>query len=495
MSKYFLSRPDGSTVHSTLEQESIIEAAINTRDSLLLNALAGAAKTSTLEMICKYHPVIPILYVVFNKRNQEEAKKKLPGHVDCKTANALGHRVWANATGKRLVLDKDKVYNLLKEAASSITRSEKEEYYETFTDTLKLIKAAKLQGYVPQGIPAQRSLLTQEEFYADRDEGEVTPLQRRLVDDILRSSITAAYAGAIDFYDQLYMPTLFGGAFPKFPLVLVDEAQDLSPLNHAMLEKLVTGRLIAVGDPWQSIYAFRGAVFNGMSRLRERFNLRDMNLSVSFRVPKAGVIRARARAPHMQWWENASEGLVEDLESWSAKSIPDNAAIICRYNAPLFRCALELIKQGRGVQLIGRDIGPGLIRTLKKLGNSTLTKEETLNAIERWRVEQLKKSKAKASIHDRAECLRIFAEFGGSLGGAIAYAEHLFSTSGPIQLLSGHKAKGLEWDVVYHLDPQLIPSVYAETPEELDQELNVQYVIETRFKRELYLVTSDGLHA
>jgi hypothetical protein len=67
---------------------------------------------------------------------------------------------------------------------------------------------------------------------------------------VLTDSIRLAYEGQIDFDDQIYMPTLFGGTFPRFPLVMVDEAQDLSPLNHAMLEKLVTSRLIAVGDPY-----------------------------------------------------------------------------------------------------------------------------------------------------------------------------------------------------------------------------------------------------
>jgi hypothetical protein len=48
-----------------------------------------------------------------------------------------------------------------------------------------------------------------------------------LIDSVLTDSIRLAYEGQIDFDDQIYMPTLFGGTFPRFPLVMVDEAQDL----------------------------------------------------------------------------------------------------------------------------------------------------------------------------------------------------------------------------------------------------------------------------
>jgi hypothetical protein len=53
-------------------------------------------------------------------------------------------------------------------------------------------------------------------------------------------------------------------------------------------------------------------------------------------------------------------------------------------------------------------------------------------------------------------------------------------------LLSGHKTKGLEWETVYHLDAQRIPSPWSREGEALEQEYNVRYVIETRAKNALY---------
>lgn len=482
------------TLTPTAEQSAIIEAARLTKNSILISALAGAAKTSTLEMICAALPVQPILCLAFNKRIAEEMKTRLPGHVTVKTMNALGHSIWASACAKRLVVDTKKSYNLLKGKVDALPRQARLEAYETFSETLKAIGKAKLAGYIPRAkYPSARRLIDTDEFVASFDE-EFSVEQVDLLNETLTDSIRLAYEGQIDFDDQIYMPTLFGGTFPRFPLVMVDEAQDLSALNHAMLHKLVTGRIIAVGDPYQSIYGFRGAVVSGMDSLQNHFHMEPMTLSTSFRCPRAIVRRAQSRAPHMNWPEWAEEGSIHEPKQWSSASIPEGSAIICRNNAPLFRLGFALIRSGRGVSIVGADIGPGLVKVLKKLGPETMTQDEVLTAIDKWEAERERKAKSKEAVKDRSECLRVFAEHGTNLAGALAYADHLFKATGTIQLLSGHKAKGLEWNTVYHLDPHRIPSPWATTAEDLEQERNIEYVITTRVKKELWLVTMEGFN-
>ena len=471
----------------TPEQESIIEAAKSTSNSIIIEALAGAAKTTTLEMICKALPVQPILCLAFNKRIAEEMKKRLPSHVTVQTMNACGHRIWAAACARRLTLNTKKSYEILKAKIDSLSRSERMEAYDTFGETLKAVGRAKLSGYIPEGRYTHIKRLTTEQIDEEGD-----GIRWDLVDDVLTESIRLAYEGQIDFDDQIYMPTLFGGTFPRFPLVMVDEAQDLSALNHQMLAKLVNGRLIAVGDPYQSIYGFRGAVQSGMEHLRQRHSMETRTLSTSFRCPKAIVEKARSRAPHMNYPEWAIEGAIHVPTEWTADQVPENAAIICRNNAPLYRLGFSLIRAGRGVSIVGADIGPGLVKVLKKLGPGSMTQGQVFEAIDKWEAERERKAKSKESVADRSECLRVFAEHGNTLDGAVAYAEHLFKSQGTIQLLSGHKAKGLEWNTVYHLDPWRIPSKWAKEPEEIEQERNVEYVITTRAKQDLWLVTMEG---
>jgi superfamily I DNA/RNA helicase len=403
------------------------------------------------------------------------------------------------AISPRIVLEKDKNYKILSELIKNLgSRTEVRLGYEYLADMKDILSRAKINGYVPNEIyPNATRLITFDKFW-DMIEAENDELSwcRTLVNQALKISIDQAYRGLIDFDDQIYMPTLFGGPFPTFPDVMVDEAQDMSRLNHAFLRKLVKGRLFAVGDQRQSIYGFRGAIAGGMVQLRDHFNMTVMNLSVSFRCSKAVVRNALKHAPHMKSPEWAIEGSVQAMESWDAKSIPDGAAIICRFNAPLFALAFTLLRQGRGVKLAGSDIGPALIKAMKKLGSPYMKRSELHDAITKWEQEKIKQAgdKGIATISDKAECFRVFANFGNTLEESTKYAEHIFATQGSITLISGHKSKGLEWDTVYHLDAHRIPSPHAKSEEERAQERNIRYVIETRAKKDLIYITSEGFH-
>jgi len=194
----------------------------------------------------------------------------------------------------------------------------------------------------------------------------------------------------------------------------------------------------------------------------------------------------------MQYPKWAVEGKINAPAEWSSSDINDGSAVICRNNAPLFALAFRLIRAGRGVTVVGSDIGPALVKALKKLGPEDMTYEQASKFVDAWEAERLRKAKGKAATKDKAECLRVFLSVGGNLAGAIAYAESIFRSTGPIQLLSGHKSKGLEWDNVFHLDPSRIPSPFAEGADAQEQELNIRYVIETRAKLTLTLIEMEG---
>lgn len=186
----------------------------------------------------------------------------------------------------------------------------------------------------------------------------------------------------------------------------------------------------------------------------------------------------------MKWAEWAKDGEVKHLTEWSADTVPQHAAIICRNNAPLFTMAIKLLKNGRYPQIIGNDIGKYLLKVMKKFGKSDMPREQAIGSLAEWTAEKEKKTRNKAKVWDQAACMRVFLDQGETLGDALAYAEHLFNSQGSIQLMTGHKSKGLEYDVVFVLDRELIKI-------EEGQEKNLLYVIQTRAKDKLYYVNSD----
>jgi DNA helicase-2/ATP-dependent DNA helicase PcrA len=472
----------------TDEQVEIYDRIRQSADNLLINALAGGGKTSTLEGAMSYIRE-PTLYLAFNTSVVKEAEERqnagtIPSIVKIDTLNRLGLRCWRDGNGKATT-NPDKPFELLKAYISDqVTgKEDRRAATEAFADILHATKMAKHLGYIPGGkYPHARRLCDIHGLNA-RLETPLTPFEQEIVDDVLLTSIQASYAGSVDFDDQIYMPALFGGSFPRFPNVLVDEDQDLDPAQHALLDKLTKGRLVAVGDRWQAIYHFRGAETGGVDKLKTKFGMQEMPLSYSFRCPEAIVRAVHWHVPHMRWIKTG--GTYDVLPSLDPGDIPEGAAIICRNNAPLFRAAFALLSRKRSVSVAGSDIGPKIIKLLGKVGSPRDSSEVLIKKIDGWMLEQLERTNAPASVIDKAECMKVFAGWGKNLEQAIAYAKDILVRKGTIYLSTGHKAKGMEWDTVYHLDKQLLSKE--------DQDLNLKYVITTRAKQELFEITTQEL--
>lgn len=462
----------------TIEQSAILSAYATTPDNLMLNAYAGCGKTSTLEMLERASKVRPILYLTFNRRNADEATERLgSGSTTVRTFNSLGHRVWASYVISKLTLNAKKSADIFRELVGEMRKADAAACWDRYFSVMDGVTRAKSLGYIPDG-HSRTGLLEREDLHNAMEEIP-DELTAGLIDAVLNKSIEQARSGIIDYNDQIYMPTLFGGTFPKFPVVMVDEYQDLAPINHAMVRKLVSKRLIGVGDPYQNIYGFRGAKASGMQSAIEQYSMTSLPLSVSFRCPSAIVLNARWRVPNFQWLHDG--GHVETLtEGLDGTAIPDTATIICRNNAPLFRIAFKLLAVGKSVSVVGSELGPRVVGIMKKLGDESMRTPQVLTEIESWREEKLKAESKTAN--DTADCMRVFAEHGTTLGSAIKYAELLFSSNGTIRLLTGHKSKGLEFTDVYFLDPWLCSDT--------EQDRNLRYVIQTRSRQNLFTIDS-----
>ena len=121
---------------------------------------------------------------------------------------------------------------------------------------------------------------------------------------------------------------------------------------------------------------------------------------------------------------------------------------------------------------------------MKKLGPDSATREDVLSAIDDWLQGKLAAGSKTAS--DTAECMRVFAHTDSHLRGMLAHVQNLFAnTEGTIDLLTGHKAKGLEWPTVYFLDEYILGTS--------EQEQNLRYVIMTRAKEKLIFVDGRDL--
>lgn len=473
----------------TPQQVAIVSRATDTTDNFAVIARAGAAKTTTLQLIAEALPDTSILCIAFNKKISLEMQERLPPNTTSKTLHALGYKAWSDFIRKRLKVDSRKVYfttrAIIEKEPDLIAR---EELFEDLSTILDAVNAAKAQGYIPPKYKGHwKSLVDKVDFYLSLPL-ELTDTQERIVDEVLIESFKAALAGTIDFSDMIYCPALCSVSWPVFPLTLIDEAQDLSPIDQHILKKMVKNRrIIAVGDPLQAIYGFRGALADSMDRLISRFSMDRLFLTKTFRCGENIVRNVHWRAPDMEWADTTPPGEVLTLVSWSADEIPEDSAIICRNNAPLFTMAIRLLQGGRAPRLGNTDVIAALVKIMKTLGKVDQQNVLSLAALDDWEETMIRRARkgAVGEIKDRAECIRLFLNAKPRLKDSIDYIQSLAKMHGHIDLTTGHKSKGLEFNNVFFLDRDLINEGY-------EQDLNLRYVIETRAKRSLFYVKSEN---
>lgn len=515
-------------VAPTSEQLEIISAVSKLPSSLMISAYAGTAKTTTLQMSA---PGIrsQALALAFNRKISEELKGRLPPHFMIKTLNGLGHSAWASSINCSIKLDDRKLGKLVSQVAKDYKTTLTPDQWD---ELRRLVSSAMSAGISPGDIGHPLREDSQEAWedlssYQGDEFNQIYPLAR----EVLKEDIRLAQQGIISFDDQIYCPTILGGKWNKYSTVFIDESQDLSPLNHRQLQLSLAqnGRLVAVGDPKQAIYAFRGADSSSMSNMRGLSkDWTDLQLTMTFRCPKAIVERQQEHAPGYRAWDGCKEGRFASVETllypyaydkedfdllWNWGSITselDNlvtdagelgaklpsAAILCRNNAPLLSLAFKLLRRNIGCHMLGREIGRGLENLSQKLATDDSTPiVQFATKLEAWESHECSLARAndkpdkESRIIDQAECLRAVIDGSGArtAGDLRSALQKLFSReSGLITLSSIHRAKGLEWDLVVHLDPWRIPPKRSlRDPIQLEQEKNLLYVCETRTRHTL----------
>ena len=472
----------------TPEQVAIVSAARETPDNLAVIARAGAAKTSTLVMIAEALPSTSIPCLAFNKKIAEEMTQRLPKNCEAKTLHGLGYKAWQQFIRKSCKVNDKKCFYLLKDKIDGLSGEDRTDAYESMAETLDILKKAKSAGWLPQSLSGHwKPLVLDEEFFESLPM-EPTGLQIGLVKAVIKESWQLSLQGEIDFDDMIFCPALCSVSWPAPPLTLIDEAQDLSPINHHILKKIVKNRrIIAVGDPLQAIYGFRGADVHSMSKLIDMFSMKQLKLTISFRCGRNITENAKWLAKDMRSPEWAKDGEVQRPLRWSASDIQLGDAIICRNNAPLFSMAIKMIEAGHLPELSGRDLAGPLKKILTGLGKPKDLRIQAIQALGQWRDKEKKRARegAVGAIEDKHDCLLVILERTQTLGDAVAYLEHLLSREGRVYLMTGHKSKGLEFDRVWFLDSNLCRI-------DRDQDANIKYVIETRAKSFLAYVSKDS---
>ena len=355
--------------------------------NLIIIARAGSAKTSSAIEGGRHAPEREIIYAAFGKRIAKELSARIfDDRCSAQTIHSMGARLIREH--RKIDVTPDIRYIRANRAiteyfAVNHQDSEAEKY---ITDESWIV--VKLVEYVKGMAPYAGSI---DEVIDVSDKMNITriPPDRKkkwpknlkpiieVVAEIViinlhnvmeEALIKTGRVLPIDFNDMIWLPVICGWLKPIYSLVVIDEVQDLNVTQLEIAAGICNGRVVLIGDPMQAIYAWRGADSNGMARMTELLNCKELYLTTSFRCPKSVVKLAQRYCPDFEAWDKAIEGEVKNISYDKMFDIvQDGDFVISRTNAPLMGICLRLIAQGRRAMMAGNDIGLKLLKIVEKL--------------------------------------------------------------------------------------------------------------------------------
>ncbi len=483
-------------------QRAIFDFVRNGRGDGIINAVAGAGKTTVLVEAAKLiHG--DALFCAFNKHIADELSQRLAGTtMTVKTIHSVGNSAVYAALG-RTKLDGQKYTKLCKEWVERELADDlrfapdaKSQIRERARHLEKLVNFARLTLS-----PTDSAAIAQ---LADRcGIPEVDPRLLPAVPIILDRGLTLAQYGPklIDFTDMLWLPIALNLPLATYAWIFVDEAQDLNAAQQAIVfrSRAPGGRMLFVGDERQSIMGFSGADYASYQNIKTVTGATELPLSICYRCPKSHIALAQEIVPAIEASPAALEGEVESVvEDQLGQLVREGDLIICRVTAPLIGWCIKLIQRRIPARVRGRDVAKDLCNLAEKIAELGPW-NEFLTYLRAWEQQQIrflvqKEASEEQIVALQDKCLALetcYESFGApSVEALRREIEGLFADDrASVWLSTVHRAKGLEADRVFILKPEKLPLCWkGQRPEEFLQEENLRYVALTRAKRALFFL-------
>jgi AAA domain-containing protein/UvrD-like helicase family protein len=464
-----------TTFVPTQEQEDI-RTGYRTGQDLVIRALAGTGKTTSLEMLARDDIRKRMTYVAFNRSIADEAARRFPSNVTAKTMHSFAFAAVGRHYADRLNGPRVEAWRV----ANILGIPERFEFGAFSLRSHQLarlvMEAVSRFCHSDAAVPSSSNIPKVPGLASDEARRELT---RMLYPFVLRAwEDLSGHTGQLRFSHDIYLK-LWAMTDPQLPgdVVLADEAQDFDPVIKQIVGNQRNAQLIYVGDSNQQIYEWRGAV----DALATIPNALSFPLQKSFRF--GPVIAAEANRI-LEVLESPLRLEGHEPVGSQLAFLMDNGAADCvltRTNAEAIARLMNAQMSGVRAGLVG---GTAQVEALAKaaldLSEGRKTTHPELVAFNSWN--QVRDYVAEDPDAKEIQVLVKLVDRHGPYALLEAVQRAVPEQSADLLLSTAHKGKGREWDRV------LIAGDFSDPRDEdtgdwIPGELRLAYVAVTRAKK------------
>lgn len=459
----------------TGEQQAVIEAALRVGD-LKVKAFAGAGKTSTLQLVAEHLSERRGLYLAFNRDIASSAARRFPPHVGARTMHSLAWTSVSPSLRSRVNLQGEPPHELA--ARYGLGPLE----VRTVTGRAVEIAPFEIGRLIADGLdrfcqsadtqPAAQHIVVDEKI----DEAVAAQLRMFLLPYVVRLWEEGATARGVSAISPDVLLKLWALTEPRIEadFILFDEAQDSDGVMLSVLGRQRHAQIIYVGDPYQQIYEWRGAV-NAMAQI----DAPECALTESFRFGATfAALASRLLALLGEGTPIRGQDAIGSIMVEDAALAPPVDAILCRKNVTAiwqFAAGLEAGHRP-AIRMSPAEILAYADGADRLLAGQRAFRPAAFSLFETWSDAQ---AFARSAFgQDLQPVVRIVDELG--TGYLRALAQHATTEGAADYVISTvHRAKGLEWKRVRVAnDFRLRGADGSPMPDE--DELRLLYVAVTR---------------
>lgn len=491
----------------TDQQKNILHEIKSGSGNLAIIARAGCGKTSIIVDSIKEVQDEYTMCLTYGKRASVHLEKKIKeaGLISqIKTMHSLGNEMLRLHYGKKYRMNK---YKMSKIAKDTMPKRFLSNYKQAQSEAVRIAEIALTNlgnidvELISKIVQVQASIYFDSTFV-------------NWVLDIVNESDRLANEGVITFIDMLRQPIKLGLQLPplyqNLGFLFIDEVQDYNNLQRELAymfsEQCPNIRIIAAGDPEQTIFDFIGAETNSVDLTIERFNMKVMPLTKTFRCPTEHTQMLRRWVQDIEsYTENA--GTIQSMNlSDMVKNIQKGSLVYSHYNKDLIDTAIYFFEKGITINFtyteFYRTLEQKMFWACKPFGG---VKKVSMNQFKTV-MEMYIKSSVKDLTHrnfpqslidehvdycnmlistsEKYKDVETVIHFQDKLQRALSANENAFCTIGTI-----HGVKGLESENCYWIngDKQITKYTEAEDPDITDRRL--LYVAGSRSKNNLFFVS------